>query len=206
MYSGSLTLSGGRWMVDRGRRGWKVGPMSPAACVGQLRRSSDRDREPIDRPVRPSISHNGQRCLRDVTAAVPRRSPPRRVLLSATCSTNMKKTLANIILADLWRPGGLRGSVVSGVSDWNCTRIINPSPPGLLAHLWVPGEGAYHAPLHAISRTVGRRELARWHSTALDKTLQNHLSELKIEVTCEVNVRSKVKIRRFDVLGPGDQD
>ena len=47
---------------------------------------------------------------------------------------------------------------------------------------------------------------ARRHSKALDKTLQNHLSELKIEVTCGVKVRSKVKIRRFDVLGPGDQD
>ena len=47
---------------------------------------------------------------------------------------------------------------------------------------------------------------ARWHSKALDKTLQNHLNELKIGVTCKVKVRSKVKIRRFDVLGPGDQD
>ena len=44
---------------------------------------------------------------------------------------------------------------------------------------------------------------ARRHSKALDKTLQNHLSELKIEVTCKVKVRSKVKIRRFDVLGLG---
>ena len=47
---------------------------------------------------------------------------------------------------------------------------------------------------------------ARRHSKALEKTLQNHLSELKIEVTCKVKVRSNVKIRRFDVLGPGDQD
>ena len=47
---------------------------------------------------------------------------------------------------------------------------------------------------------------ARRHSKALHKTHQNHLSELKIEVTCEVKVRSKVKIWRFDVLGPGDQD
>ena len=47
---------------------------------------------------------------------------------------------------------------------------------------------------------------ARRHSKALHKTRQNHLSELKIEVTCEVKVRSKVKIRRFDVLGPEDQD
>ena len=44
---------------------------------------------------------------------------------------------------------------------------------------------------------------ARRLSNALDKALQNHVSELKIEVTCEVKVRSKVKIRRFDVLGLG---
>ena len=47
---------------------------------------------------------------------------------------------------------------------------------------------------------------ARRYSKALDKTLQNQVNKLKIEVTCEVKVRSKVKIRRFDVLGPGDQD
>ena len=67
------------------------------------------------------------------------------------------------------------------------------------------GGGAYHAPL--LSREpLFVESRARWHSKALDKTLQNHLSELKIEVTCKVKVRSKVKIRRFDVLGPGDQD
>ena len=48
--------------------------------------------------------------------------------------------------------------------------------------------------------------LARRNSKALDKTLQNHIGEIKIEVTCEFKVRSKAKIRRFDVLGPGDQD
>ena len=77
--------------------------------------------------------------------------------------------------------------------------FLNPSPPGLLAHPWVPG-GAYHAP-PAISRSRARR-----HSNALDNALQNHVSEFKIEVTCEVKVRSNVKIRRFDVLGPWDQD
>ena len=44
---------------------------------------------------------------------------------------------------------------------------------------------------------------ARRHSKALDKMFQNHLSELNIEVTCKVKVRSKVKIRRFYVLGLG---
>ena len=65
--------------------------------------------------------------------------------------------------------------------------------------------GAYHAPL--LSREpLFVESRARRHSKALDKTLQNHLSELKIDVTCKVKVRSKVKIRRFYVLGPGDQD
>ena len=44
------------------------------------------------------------------------------------------------------------------------------------------------------------------HSKVLHKTHHNHLSELNIDVKCEVKVRSKVKIWRFDVLGPGDQD
>ena len=44
---------------------------------------------------------------------------------------------------------------------------------------------------------------ARRRSKALYKTRQNHLSELNIQVTCEVKIRSNVKIWRFYVLGPG---
>ena len=85
---------------------------------------------------------------------------------------------------------------------------VNPPPPGLLAHPWVPGGGGgglitpllYREPLVAESQ-------ARRHSKALDKTLQNHLNEPRLRsYICEVKVRSKVKIRRFDVWGPGDQD
>ena len=47
---------------------------------------------------------------------------------------------------------------------------------------------------------------AKSHSKALHKTHPKHLSEHNIEVTCEVKVRSKVKTRRFGVLGPGYQD
>ena len=47
---------------------------------------------------------------------------------------------------------------------------------------------------------------ARQHSKALHMTRTKLLSELKIEVTCEVKVGPKVKLRRFDVLVPGDQD
>ena len=67
------------------------------------------------------------------------------------------------------------------------------------------GGGAYHATLLSREPLVVESR-ARRHSEALYKTRQNHLSELKIEVTCEVKVRSKVKIRRFDVMGPGGQD
>ena len=71
---------------------------------------------------------------------------------------------------------------------------------------WVPGGGgANHAPLLSREPLVVESR-ARRHSKALRKTRQNHLSELKIEVTCEVKVRPKVKIWRFEVLGPGDQD
>ena len=67
------------------------------------------------------------------------------------------------------------------------------------------GGGAYHAPQLSREPLVVESRVRR-HSKALHKTLSMHLSELKIEVTCEVKVRSKVNIRRLDVLGPGDQD
>ena len=87
------------------------------------------------------------------------------------------------------------------------TTRFNPSPPGLLAYPWVPGGGGGRITSPLLSREpLVVESRARRHSKALHKTRQNHLTELKIEVTCEVKVRSKVKIWRFDVLGPGDQD
>ena len=83
--------------------------------------------------------------------------------------------------------------------------IPQPSPPGLLAHPWVPGGGPYHAPLLYREPLVVESR-ARWHSKDLHKTHPKLLNEFKIEVTCKVKVRSTVKIRCFDVLGPGDQD
>ena len=38
------------------------------------------------------------------------------------------------------------------------------------------------------------------------KTHLRHQNELKIEVMCEIMVRSQAKIRRYNVLGPGDRD
>ena len=61
------------------------------------------------------------------------------------------------------------------------------------------------APLPSREPLVVERR-ARRHSKALHNTHPKHLSELKIKVTCEIKVRSKVKIWCFDVLGPGDKD
>ena len=73
-----------------------------------------------------------------------------------------------------------------------------------VAHHWVPG-GLITPPLLSREPLVVESR-ARRHSKGLHKMHQNHLSELKIEITCEVKVRSKVEIRHFDVLGPGDHD
>ena len=56
-----------------------------------------------------------------------------------------------------------------------------------------------------ISRTVGRGESCE---AVFDSSPQDapKARELKVEVTCKVKVRLNVKIRRFDVLDPGDQD
>ena len=77
---------------------------------------------------------------------------------------------------------------------------INPSPPGLTLECL----GGLSRP-RAISRTVGRRESCE---AAFKISLQDapESREPKIEVTCEVKVRSKVKIRRFDVLVTGNQN
>ena len=43
-----------------------------------------------------------------------------------------------------------------------------------------------------------------WHSKDLDETLPNHFRKFKIEVTCQVKVRSKVKIGCFQVADRSD--
>ena len=45
---------------------------------------------------------------------------------------------------------------------------------------------------------------ARRHSKDLDETLPNHFRKFKIEVTCQVKVRSKVKIGCFQVADRSD--
>ena len=44
----------------------------------------------------------------------------------------------------------------------------------------------------------------RRHSKDLDETLPNHFRKLKIEVTCQVKVRSKVKIGCFQLADRSD--
>ena len=77
---------------------------------------------------------------------------------------------------------------------------FHPAPPGLLAHPRSCLVGLRRPLLSREPLVVESR--ARRHSKALHKTHPKHLSELKVEVTFEVNVGSKLKIRRFDVSGP----
>ena len=46
--------------------------------------------------------------------------------------------------------------------------------------------------------------MTRRHSKDLDETLPNHFRKFKIEVTCQVKIRSKVKIGCFQVADRGD--
>ena len=103
---------------------------------------------------------------------------------------------ANLVVNGVWRLG----------TQFTKMQHLNPSPPGLLStgaplSAWV----ANHAPQLSREPLVVESRVTQ-HSKALHKMHQNHLSELNIEVKCEVKVRSKVKIWHFDVLGPGDQD
>ena len=67
------------------------------------------------------------------------------------------------------------------------------------------GGGSDPTPPPLLSRKrmdVERR--ARRHSKDLDETLPNHFRKFKIEVTCQVKVRSKVKIGCFEVADRSD--
>ena len=85
---------------------------------------------------------------------------------------------------------------------WWCILTVTAWATGAPLSAW----GADHAPPLLSREPLVVESRARRHSKALHKTRQNHLRELKIEVKCEVKVRLKVKIWRFDILGPGDQD
>ena len=79
---------------------------------------------------------------------------------------------------------------------------INPPPPGLFLYPPQPG-GSDPTPLLSRKRMDIERRTWR-HSKDLDETLPNHFPKFKIEVTCQVNVRSKVKIGCFQVADLSD--
>ena len=67
--------------------------------------------------------------------------------------------------------------------------------------LW--GVGSDPPPLLSRKRMDLERRTRR-HSKDLDETLPNHFRKFKIEVTCQVKVRSKVKIGCFQVADRSD--
>ena len=58
------------------------------------------------------------------------------------------------------------------------TFLFNPSPPGLLAHPWVPGGGSRAPPPLLSHKALVIESRERRHSKTLHKTRQNHLSKL----------------------------
>ena len=86
----------------------------------------------------------------------------------------------------------------------NHSTRVNPPPPGLFLYPPQPG-GVGSDPPPVLSRKrmdVERR--TRRHSKDLDETLPNHFQKFKIEVTCQVKVKSKVKIGCFQVADRSD--
>ena len=69
---------------------------------------------------------------------------------------------------------------------------FNPQPPGLFTYPPQPG-GSDPTPVLPRKRMVVERCAMR-QSKDLDETLPKHFRKVKIEVTCQVKVRSKVKI------------
>ena len=83
---------------------------------------------------------------------------------------------------------------------------FNPPPPGLFLYPPQPGGGGGWVgsdPLLSQKRMDVERRTRR-HSKDLDETLPNHFQKFKIEVTCQVKVRSNVKIGCFQVADRSD--
>ena len=79
---------------------------------------------------------------------------------------------------------------------------VNPPPPGLFLYPPQPG-GRIRPPVLSRKRMDVERRTRR-HSKDLDETLPNHFRKFKIQVTCPVKVRSKVKIGCFQVADRSD--
>ena len=80
---------------------------------------------------------------------------------------------------------------------------VNPPPPGLFLYPLQPGGSDPPPPLLSRKRIDVERRTKR-HSKDLDETLSNNVRKFKIEVTCQVKVRSKVKIGCFQVADRSD--
>ena len=78
-----------------------------------------------------------------------------------------------------------------------------PPPPGLFLYPPQPGGGVGSDP-PAISKTDGRRETDEAAFKISRRDASKPLSKFKIEVTCQVKVRSKVKIGCFQVADRSD--
>ena len=82
-------------------------------------------------------------------------------------------------------------------------RNVNPPLPGLFLYPPQPGGSDPTPPVLSRKRMDVERRTRR-HSKDLDETLPNHFLKFKIEVTCQVKVRSKVKIGCFQVADRSD--
>ena len=91
-----------------------------------------------------------------------------------------------------------------------CARVdaphlwINPPPPGLFLYPLQPGGGGRIRPTVLSRKRMDAERRTRRHSKDLDEMLPKHFRKYKIEVTCQVKVRSKVKIGCFQVADRSD--
>ena len=79
---------------------------------------------------------------------------------------------------------------------------VSPPPPGLFLYPPQPG-GSDPTPVLYRKRMVVER-WARRHSKDLDEMLPKHFLKFKIEITCQVKVRSNVKIECIQVADRRD--
>ena len=89
--------------------------------------------------------------------------------------------------------------VISSVQFSSVLRNFTPPPPGLFLYPPQPGGGVGSDPPLLSRKRMDVERQTRRHSKDLDETLPNHFRKFKIEVTCQVKVRSKVKIGCFQV-------
>ena len=95
-------------------------------------------------------------------------------------------------------------SLLKSVKRSSAISTLNPPPPGLFLYPPQPGGGVGSDPPVLSRKRTDVERRTRRHSKDLDETLPNHFRKFKIEVTCQVKVRSKVKIGCFQVAYRSD--